>query len=303
MFKLKIPATTANMGPGFDTLGMSLSLYLNCDVSLNICNEIMSNIETIDLNFETNLISRTFLWVIKQKSLDVDVPKIKIDINSEIPLSSGLGSSASAIVAGILIANVVMELKLSIDEMIDLAVMVEGHPDNVVPCIVGGMVVSCVEKNENKVYWSKVKSFPEYIGIIAVIPEYNLSTDFSRGLLPNTYKRSDVVFNLQRLSLLIAGNNNEHSKERYINNLKIALNDKIHQPFRMEYISGFEEILKYDEIIGAFISGAGPTIIVLYEKANVVNVMKKLKNLDKLDKLEIRGVDIGVGAEVINDDF
>ena len=271
------------MGPGFDTLGMSLSLYLYCKVTRTSENTITSNI-SIDLNFQTNLISSTLILIANK--MQKHLPKIHLDIHSDIPLSSGLGSSASAIVAGILIANGLLNLNLSESQIINFAVSLEGHPDNVVPCILGGIVTSCVN-TDGKVFWSKINPFPDYIKFLAIVPDYNLPTSISRGLLPTVYNKSDVVFNLQRLSLLIANNNNTVDKKTFIENLKIATQDSIHQPYRMDHIQGFKEIKNNKDIITAFISGAGPTIMVLYDDdddltvSSLTNVNYKIYHLQE----------------------
>ncbi|TDX52725.1 homoserine kinase [Orenia marismortui] len=255
MIKVKVPATTANLGPGFDTLGMSLELYNELEVS-----EVESGLEfevvgygseELDLD-ENNLIYQSMKRVFE--IVDYHPQGLKIKLNNQIPLARGLGSSATAIVGGLVAANKLSGDKLSRDELLNLATEIEGHPDNVAPALLGGVVISTIK--DGQVVYKKL-SVPK-LNIVVCIPDYQLSTVEARESLPTEVKFEDAIFNLSHTGLLITGLITEDYKL-----IKYALDDKLHQPYRQELVPGLETILEEvkEDCLGVTISGSGPTVV------------------------------------------
>ena len=173
----------------------------------------------------------------------------------DVPISRGLGSSAAAIVCGIYAAHYLMDYALSTKEIVSIATELEGHPDNVAPAILGNMVISVMA--DNKVIYSTI-DFPEDIIFNVLIPNFKLSTEKARSVLPKEYKVADCIFNTSRLALLL-----NFLRDREYENLRICLEDKLHQPYRFDLINNSLEIFEESRKLGAlgeFISGAGPTI-------------------------------------------
>lgn len=276
MIKVVVPATSANLGPGFDTLGMALNLY-----NTFIFEEIPNGIEILgcDTSYrnEDNLVYTSFLKTLNRIGYSYN-KGIKITIKDNIPISRGLGSSAACIVGGIMGANKLARSPLSIDEIIEIATEIEGHPDNVTPAILGGAVVSIIEGN--KVIYNKL-DVAQGLKYIALIPEFGLSTSKARSVLPESIPYKDAVYNVSRVSLLITSLANGS-----FDLLKYALNDKLHQPYRGMLIPDFHKIMEQCNALGSygtFLSGAGPTIMALVDEKN--NDLKKEigKFLDTLE--------------------
>ncbi|WMJ79920.1 homoserine kinase [Clostridium sp. MB40-C1] len=263
MIKLRIPATTANMGPGFDSLGMALRLYNEIWIEEKDGGvEVFQQGKPSEVPLEDNLIYTSLVKTLKKYNHKWD--GFRIDVKTgDIPISRGLGSSAACIVAGVTAANVLMGQVMSIDEIIEESVKIEGHPDNIVPAVVGGMVVSLMDRE--RVIYSKV-NIPNSLRMFVMIPDFKLSTEEAREVLPISYSREDCVFNISRVAMLInAMNNGELEK------LRGATQDKIHQNYRLKLIRNAEEIFKASERYGSlaeFISGSGSTLMALVDKDN-----------------------------------
>ena len=215
-------------------------------------------------------------------------------IRNDIPLARGLGSSSSAIVAGILIANKFSGNPLSIDKIAELAIKMEGHPDNVVPAIFGGMVLTAHDR-ENIVY--STISDTEELCFYVMIPDFKLSTEKARSVLPKSYLVSDAINNMSKLGLLV----NAFNKKDY-SNLRFLLGDKIHQPYRFALINNAEKIFEASKEYGAlgeYISGAGPTLISLnYDNDEFLEKMKHMlgtlndKWTIEKKKLNLKGAEV-----------
>ncbi len=270
MYKIKIPATSANIGPGFDCLGIALNLYNEFYI-----NEIESGL-TIEgceeeYNNKDNLIYTSMLKCFNK--IGYKYKGIKIKIKNNIPISRGLGSSATCILAGIIGANEIANNPLSKKEILELATEIEGHPDNIAPALFGGMTVSILQNN--KVYYSKI-NIKKGIKFFALIPNYKLSTNQAREALPHNIDYSDATYNVGRVSLLITALQNGDFKL-----LDIACNDKLHQPYRKKLIDNFDLIVnecKLNGSLGTFLSGAGPTILAITEEKNT-NFKNNMKTL------------------------
>ena len=260
MIKVRVPATSANMGPGFDCMGVAVGLY-----------SIFGFRETEKgLSFkgfpdefcnEDNIVYQAMLKCFdkanyKAKGLEISILK------QDIPISRGLGSSSSCIVGGLIGANEIMGGSFSKDEIFQLAVEIEGHPDNVAPAVLGGMVVAI--KEGDKYYFDKVNIKKE-LKFIPIIPDFRLSTKEARGVLPKQVSISDGVYNVGRAALMVSALSNGN-----LELLKYACQDSFHQNYRSKLIKGFDEVVYEANRVGAlatYLSGAGPTIMALVEKA------------------------------------
>lgn len=283
--KIIVPATTANLGPGFDSFGLALSMYLEIEV-VGKSEEwvIEHDFKGISAD-ETNLIIKTAL------DLCPELVPHRLKMVSEIPLARGLGSSSSAIVAGIELANQLGELNLTSDAKLRIAARIEGHPDNVAPSILGSFVAA--SQLEEDVFYTK-HDFPE-CGIIAVIPNYHLLTSDSRNVLPErlTHEYAVEASSISNvvLSSLITGNLEQACL--------LMEQDKWHEPFRNALVPELNKVRalkKKLNLYTAVLSGAGPTILALCKKdesAKVTSVLQEklsrclVKNLE-VDKIGVR---------------
>jgi homoserine kinase len=278
MIKVRVPATTANMGPGFDSFGMALNLYNEITVEkIDAGIEFLENGQPSDIPLKENLIYKCFSDTMESNGFPCDGFRINMT-KCDVPMSRGLGSSATCILAGIAAANEVMGGILTVDDIINEATRIEGHPDNIVPAAVGGMVVSLVY-NE-KVEYSRV-NIPENISMFVMVPNFKLSTEDARGVLPKTYTRGDCVFNLSRAAMFVNAMNNKE-----LDKLRVSTQDKIHQDYRKSLIRNTDDIFKAAEQYGAlaeFISGSGSTLIALIEDDNkefYTNMKEFLESLE-----------------------
>ncbi|MGK7894408.1 MAG: homoserine kinase [Xenococcus sp. (in: cyanobacteria)] len=259
-----VPGTTANIGVGFDCLGAALTIYNEFQFALAEGDHgltIMVEGEEADRvgTDKSNLVYQSFLKLYQH--LDRVPPSVNIMIKLGVPLARGLGSSATAIVAGLLGANQLAGNPLSSEEIRDLAISIEGHPDNVVPALLGNCQLSVGEAGN----W-QICEIPWHQDIVPVvaIPNFELSTEEARSVLPTSYVRSDSIFNISRMGLLLRGlatNNRDW--------LAMALDDKLHQPYRKELIRGYDAVKAAAITAGAYgmvISGAGPTLLALCDR-------------------------------------
>ena len=260
-FTLRVPASSANLGPGFDALGLALEVYLTCrfrqSESLAITVE-GRDAEQIPTGPE-NLIWQTALAV--AESLGMRMPPIELHLRNDIPIGKGLGSSAAALTAGVVIADHLLDLRWKPLRILDEAARLEGHPDNVAPCTLGSIVASAIDSGG--VTRAVRLDLPRRFGIGVVVPDFDLPTTRARAVLPDCYSRQDAVFNVQRASLLIAALATGSTWA-----FPAALEDRFHQPYRAPLVPGLDEILKLRApgLLGCVLSGAGPSILVFYEQ-------------------------------------
>lgn len=265
-----VPATTANLGPGFDCLGAALSLY-NQFVFSPLSPGQPDQIEASGLEAdrvktdESNMAYQAFRHLYQQ--LNQPPPAIHLAIRLGIPLARGLGSSATAIVGGLVGANMLANSPLSQADLMALAIDLEGHPDNVVPALIGGCRLAA---SQNEVIqpaaWSicDIPWHPDVLPVVA-IPDFELSTSEARRVLPSAYSRQDAIFNAAHLGLLLRALQTGQSDW-----LQAALQDRIHQPYRQALIPGYETVQTAAIQAGAYglvISGAGPTLLALAHSA------------------------------------
>ncbi len=265
--QVRVPASSANLGPGFDCLGLALGVYLTCRferaarLSIRVSGRDAAQIST----GEDNLIWRTALAVAADVATDVDdiLPPITLEIENDIPLGKGLGSSAAALTAGVVIADHLLGLHWKPHRILDEAAKLEGHPDNVAACVLGSIVASATDIG-GAVRAVRVELPPSY-GVAVVVPDFVLPTSESRYVLPADYSKSDAVFNVQRSALLIAALATGTTSA-----FPAALEDRMHQPYRYRLVPGLEEMVKLRApgLLGCALSGAGPSILVFYERGS-----------------------------------
>lgn len=275
MFTIKVPATSANLGPGFDTIGLALDLFL--EVKVEIINdrnlELYINGEDEDLiekKPENNLLIRAMNRVFQVSGQEM--PGLRLTVENRIPLGKGLGSSAAAIVAGVHAADFLLEQRFSRKQLLEWAVQMEGHADNIVPAVAGGLTT--VMLYDGQVYFQKL-DFPDEIGLIIAIPDFNLSTEKSRSILPEKIELKKTVANLQRACFFLASIYNSD-----LNSINMAMDDMIYQPLRRQFIPGFEQVLheaRDSGALGVALSGAGPSILAftIDNKEQVGEAMQK----------------------------
>ena len=261
MFKVSVPATSANMGAGFDSLGVALTLYNEYEFSEEGNEVIFEGVEE-EFQNDDNIILTSMKKVFEKYKYNYKGLKIKV-IKQDIPISRGLGSSSSCIVAGLIGAFLIMGHNINKEEILELAVEIEGHPDNVCPAIFGGITVSIM--NKKKVLYNNI-DFKEGIKFVALIPEFTLSTKKAREVLPKQVEFGDAVYNLGRAALLVSCFSNGKYEL-----LSEATDDRLHQIYRSSLIKGYNDLYNQSIKFGAlgfFISGAGPTLMAIVNEDN-----------------------------------
>ncbi|MEN9206493.1 MAG: homoserine kinase [Thermostichales cyanobacterium SZTDM-1c_bins_54] len=254
--EVMVPATTANLGPGFDCLGAALNLYNRfCFQAGSSGLAIRYRGQDHVSQSQDNLVYRAFCRAFEVAGQGI--PPLDLEIELQVPLSRGLGSSATAIVGGLLGANALGNLNLSSETLLHLAIAMEGHPDNVVPALKGGCQL-CVSGSP----WVFCPlPWHESVGIVVVVPDFKVATETARQVLPQSVSLGDAVYTAAHLGLLIQGLQQGNGDW-----LRAALQDRLHQPARMHLIPGFRAVQTAGIQQGAYgvvISGAGPTLLAL----------------------------------------
>lgn len=271
---IKVPGSTANLGAGFDSIGLAVDRYLTIEVEPSVRWEFIyrtPGFESIPTD-EDNLIYKAFQFTATELAVsEGELPAYKLFVDCELPLASGLGSSAAAIVAGIELANVSLNLSLSNEKKARLASLYEGHPDNVCASIYGGLIVATHNKEDTIVIPSGVPS----LDMVIMIPPHKLITSDSRDVLPNSLSYEDSIQASSIANVLIAA--------LLSGNLEVAGKmmkaDLFHQPYRSEIIPDLQVITTYGNrhgIEGVALSGAGPSIICFTKKGKGNEVMSQL---------------------------
>lgn len=270
---LKVPATTANMGPGFDCLGCALTMYATFmfeetgnGLVIDGCDEKYRGAD--------NLAYTSFVRAAKY--IGREVPPLRISISTDIPVSRGLGSSATMIVGGVVAANVIFGSPLSTAEIFSLCNEIEGHPDNIAPALFGGLTASMVKDGRPyTVNYTVDKSFK----FCALIPDFETSTHEARGVLPKTIDYSDAVYNVSRTALTLKALENGNAKL-----LSLALSDRLHEPYRAKLIRNFDVVKALALSLGAvsfFISGSGSACMCITQDENFGKLIaEKIKKFD-----------------------
>jgi homoserine kinase len=289
---LRLPATSANLGPGFDALGLAMALYLTIDATAAEAFHITAAGRNADLcaRLEHNLILTTYAEVLAAAGLQP--PALNLHIQNEIPLGMGCGSSAAALLAGVLLANHFGHLNWTTRQILEEACRREGHPDNVAACYLGGMTASALSKNSvitatcgQNLTWN----------LLLALPSASLATEKARALLPPTYSRADAVANIQATALLVAA-----FAQNRPDLLRTAMQDRIHQPYRMAACPLLPLLLPLNEhpgVLGVALSGAGPSVLLIAEDAAAAATLPALIRQAANDPaLEILQTTIAAGA-------
>ncbi len=275
--KIIVPATSANLGSGFDSLGLAVNLY----------NEVrMEQSDRIDIASLDDVAVPTgpdnLIYFAARSVFDVcgkTLKGLKIRQRNNIPMTRGLGSSSACIIAGLVGANALLGNPLDESALVNLAAAIEGHPDNTTPALLGGLVTAVMDNG--RVYYIK-QEIAGALKLYAFVPDFELSTEFARGVLPDTVSRRDAVHNLSRAALMSAS-----LLEGKYENLRVAVGDRLHQPYRLPYIEGADKVFDLCYALGAycvFISGAGPTLLAITDGKDTQFEQAARKALDDLGK-------------------
>ena len=261
--RVQVPSSTTNLGPGFDALGVALNLYnrveldeLPWGLSIHIEGEGVDVIPCDETNISVEAVKRVY------KKAGRTLPGLWMKQRNHIPLARGLGSSSAALVGGLFGANLLLGNPLSMDELVQLGVEMEGHPDNVVPALVGGFCISAITEDDNTFY-TRAPVVDRYRWVI-VVPDFEVSTKEARKKLPKHISLADGIYNVQRVGMLMAAfayGQNEKFRE--------SMQDKFHQPYRKELMGPLDEVFTsaYEAgAMGACISGAGPCVLAICDE-------------------------------------
>jgi len=263
--RLKLPATSANLGPGFDAVGLALSMHLNVDAHAAPVWQVHAAGRDAELcsAIENNLIVDTYSAVCARHG--VEARSLRLMIHNEIPLGMGCGSSAAALLAGVALARHFGGIKMSDAEVVAEASRIEGHPDNVAACWHGGFTVSA--QSERGVECATFIGDPAWEMMLAM-PQESLSTRKARSLLPSTYTKEDAVFNVQRVALLVAA-----FAQGRLDLLSTAMQDRVHQPYRevaCPLLKALLPLASEKEIAGVALSGAGPSVLAFLNEGTTL---------------------------------
>lgn len=307
---VKVPATSANLGPGFDCLGIALPIYNTITIEETVLpgtgieiNLMSEDDETIDEMIfddiprdENNIVYKAVEML--YNSIGQEPSELRINIQSQIPITRGLGSSAAVIVGGLMAANKLLGSPADETAILSIATEVEGHPDNVAPAILGGFVLASQEDDGSIVY--RKLDWPNDWDITVCIPDFELSTNIARSVLPDSIPRADAIFNAKHLAMLIDAVNKKDAKL-----MKVALQDKIHQPYREKLVPGMKEIMNAfkheDGVLGCVLSGAGPTLLIISHKYDLDKIKSTVKEIwePQSVKVDIRTLKVETQGAVI----
>lgn len=270
--KVKSPASSANLGPCFDCAGIALPLYnivktkKTNDGKIVVIIDEKGDVRRFEVD-EKNIIFQSFKKF--HEKINTQMIGYEVNVETEIPIARGLGSSASVIAGALIGANELNGKPLSEHDLINIAASIEGHPDNTTPALTGGFVVASIE-DDGTVLYEKIKWCDDW-KISVCIPDYKLLTELARSVLPKEINFKDAVYNIQKSAQLITAITN--GKEDI---MRSALKDRIHQPYREKLIPGMVDIIEKlreeQNVLGCVLSGAGPTLAVITKGDNIDNV-------------------------------
>ncbi len=254
-FVVAVPASSANLGPGFDAIGLALDLWVRATVQpalhFSVSFKAGAFVPT-NAGFENEIVRGL------DRILHGVRPNVSILVENAIPLGKGLGASAAGAVLGLVIGAELADERPAQRELASHAADLEGHPDNALPALLGGVVIAAMPAGEAPVYLRFDP--PPGLSAVVVTPRIVLPTAAARALLPTTYERADVVYNLQRAALLAAS-----LASGELGTLRVATGDRVHQPYRAPLVPGFDEMLRFERpgLLALALSGAGPSVIAL----------------------------------------
>ncbi|QUW02818.1 homoserine kinase [Chloracidobacterium validum] len=275
-FEICVPASTANLGPGFDTMGLAVGIYLTvrgqirtdgADWRLSVAGQHTSS---IPLDPDENLMCR----VARQTAARayVNLPPLDLHIINDIPLGSGLGSSAAAIIAGVSLVEAVTGMEFSQGELLRHAMAFENYTDNLAPARYGGWITSCGRANGTPILFHR--TFPADIRLVIVTPDFPLPTEQMRAILPDAIPRAEAIFQMQHVMMFVGA-----LEHRRYDLLREAMRDHLHQPYRAPFVPGLAEILELecDGLWATALSGAGPSALALasHNLENIAAAMQR----------------------------
>ncbi|MCY0881842.1 MAG: homoserine kinase [Firmicutes bacterium] len=283
MWRVRVPASSANLGPGLDTLAMALPLWLECEFIQHIESQIILKGEGAD---SLPADASNLVWSSAQRVYSYykhqTLPPGILTINSQIPLGRGLGSSAAAVVAGVFLANNLLSNRLSQEEMLQWAIQIEGHPDNVAAALYGGFVLCWQEasprSSQDNTLYTHVQKYPvPDLTAIVAIPGFTVSTQKAREILPQSISLHEAIFTAQRVGLWLYA-----LQQKDWQLLRYAAEDQLHQPYR-EHLNPHMPIL-FEQAYSAgavavFLSGSGPTILALAQEAQRTDIVRQWQAL------------------------
>jgi len=292
---VKVPASSANLGPGFDCLGLALPIYNTITIEETVLPgtgieiNLISEEESIDeMVFdsiprdENNIVFKAVEML--YNSIGQEPSELKINIQSQIPIARGLGSSSSIVVGGLLAANKLLGNPADETALLAIATEVEGHPDNVAPTILGGVVLANQEE-DGMVTYTRLQ-WPDEWDITVCIPDFELSTEIARSVLPKEVPMQDAIYNAKHLALLIQALNTKDAKL-----MKSALKDRLHQQYREKLVPGMHEIIEAfkheDGVLGCVLSGAGPSMLVISHKYDLDKIKSTVKDIWETQNIKV----------------
>ncbi len=258
------PATTANLGPGYDCLGLALDLWNRLEVleGASAPDESRPLVEVAGEGSEElagdsdNLVYRAMAFLFRDA--DLEMPPIRLRCHNEIPLERGLGSSAAAIACGLTAANALCENRFTVNELLEMAATIEGHPDNVAAAVLGGLQL--VVTDQDQLYTAPI-TLPPDLSAVLFIPEFRIATSDARAVLPKRVNVTDAVYNMSRTALFVAGMSTNHPDY-----LSVATQDRLHQPYRQSLFPAMKLLFQAARgagALGVFLSGSGSTVLAL----------------------------------------
>ena len=293
MFTVQVPASTANLGPGFDSIGLAVSKYLIVDVYEDTGWRCVAKSPALEgtPTDESNLLFQTALEVAYEYKKTL--PYCRLEVESDIPLTRGLGSSASAIIAGIEIANILCDLQLSMQEKLDIASVMEGHIDNVGASLYGGLVIGTYDGQSAALVQQSITDME----LVAIIPSYELKTSDARNVLPGQLSYAEAIQGSGVSNLLVAA----LLKEDWKLAGEAMKRDLFHEPYRTPLVAELQ-VLKtlpsHSDIYGYALSGAGPTVLCFVRKGAGELISKELK--EHFPSCAVEGLQIvNEGVQVI----
>ena len=264
LVRVKAPATTANMGPGYDCLGLALDVWNTLEVEV-----LQSGQPVVEITGEgagelgtgrDNLVHRAMEFLFQDAG--EEMPTVRISCDNSIPLARGMGSSAAAIAGGLVAANALCSQDYTANDLLEMAATIEGHPDNVAAAVLGGMQLVIMDETDegNRLYTVPVNVPPELHAVVFV-PQVRISTEDARAVLPEDVSVADAVHNMGRVGLLVAAMATNHPEY-----LAVATQDRLHQPYRRPLFPAMKVIFQAAldaGALGVFLSGSGSTVLAL----------------------------------------
>ncbi len=302
--RVRVPATSANLGPGFDVLGIALGLFDELELSLWKKGERPPLTITVDgagagdiPTDSRNLAYRALVQVFK--AARKPVPAVELRLKVRLPVAGGLGSSSAAIVGGLVAGNAALKNKFSVQELVQMATDLEGHPDNVLPALVGGLCAGVVTTEGVKYVAWKDAALARDVRAVVCTPDFQVPTEKARRVLPARLDRKDAIFNAAHVALFLSA-----IHEKRYDLLGEAMGDRLHQPYRAKLVPGLMDVIaaaRRSGAYGAALSGAGPTVLALVSREKAAKVARamggafqrrRIRPLSQVLRIQTRGASV-----------